>query len=788
MMIITTAGQAAIANALANGAAITVQDMAFGTTDRVPDGTESALDNEVLRKPILTKATDQGGLRTVFASKIDADDGPFLLYEVGLFDDTGTLLFIGRLEALNKSISDDAAEFIEVRALVLTSHFESLVVQIDDAFAGVSPGRQIVAGEGIAGGGDLSQDREFALGVGALPSQTGADVHLSNDALAMWDADKDGNPRHVKINTNEMAAALLRTQAMIDAHKLEPSVDGPSAAYVDADTVFAITDYHAWATWVVAVNVGSVARDGAAITVTLPSGTTATEMTLTVARDGVAVVIDLDVLTKFVQPPTIEAPTSGTTNVSETPVLVSSVFGVSPDGADTHASTDWQIATDPSFSNITYESLADATNLETFDVPAGTLSENTTYYVRARHNGTTLVASDWSATISFTTLPLFGLLSEVQKLVASDGTASAFLGMSLASGDGYVFGGGQAAVGANYNQGAVYAYKATSGVWAETQKIVASDGSSGDLFGDRNSVSYANGWLIVGAMNKAGGGFVYSGAVYAYTLIGGVWTEQQIIVPSAHAQNLKFGASVWTDGVTLAVGAPGVNSSAGPPRGRVYFYELVGGVWTNEQIVEMTLTAGYNQIGFAMVGDGAWVAAGGLYANSGAGAVHVIENVSGTWTERQALAGSDTAAGDYFGGAVDLIGSRLVVGAERHNGFAGAVYEFTNTGGTWAQTEKIVPGDNSANDGFGHAVLLSPSTLIVGANAAACPITYSGAFYKFRESGGAWTQLQKAAPAGIGYSDIFGYAASSDGTNVFFGTISDDDVASGAGAIYVWEA
>ena len=786
-MIKTQAGQLAIANALAGTGVITVQHMAFGTSDRQPDGTEVALSNEVLRKPVILKETEENGDWTVFTALMEAADGPFILYEIGLFDDAGGLLFIGRLEGFSKIATPGIAMDGSIRVFVATSDLENVTIEIDSISAAVPPSRRIIAGEGTKGGGDFTEDREIALDVGGLPAQTGAAIDLAGDGLALFDADFEGDERHAKISTNELSNALLRTQAMIDAHKVEPSVDGPSAAYVDADTVFTITDYHAWATWAVAVNVGSVARDGAAITVTLPSGTAATEMTLTVTRDGVAVVIDLDILTMFVEAPVIQAPTNGATNVSETPVLVSSVFGVSPVGADTHASTDWQIATDAGFSSITYQAIADATNLETLDVPAGELSENTTYYVRARHNGTTLGASAYSATVSFTTLPLFGLLSEVQKLVASDGTASAYLGMSLASGDGYVFGGGQAHVGASPIQGAVYAYKETAGVWVETQKIVASDGAQYDQFGDRNSVAFGGGWLVVGAEKKLGGGHYASGCVYAYTLVGGVWAEQQIITPSVHAQNLYFGAAVWTDGATLAVGAPGVSNSAGPPRGRVYFYEMVGGVWTNEQIVEMTLTAGYNQIGHALAGDGIWVAAGGHFANSGAGAVHVIENVSGTWTEQQVLTGSDTAAGDYFGGAVDMIGPRLVVGAERHNGFAGAAYEFTETGGTWAQTEKIVPGDNSANDGFGHAVLLGPSTLIVGANAAASPITYSGAFYKFRESGGAWTQLQRAAPAGIGYSDGFGYAASSDGTKVFFGAISDDDVASGAGAIYVWE-
>jgi len=108
-----------------------------------------------------------------------------------------------------------------------------------------------------------------------------------------------------------------------------------------------------------------------------------------------------------VDKPAITSPSDGATDIGESPTITSSSFsttGVS----DTHESSDWEIATDSSFSNIVYQSLNDTSNLESIVVPAGVLSDNqTTYYVRVRHTGVNLNVSEYSDVVSFTTTDVF---------------------------------------------------------------------------------------------------------------------------------------------------------------------------------------------------------------------------------------------------------------------------------------------------------------------------------------------------------------------------------------------
>ena len=104
----------------------------------------------------------------------------------------------------------------------------------------------------------------------------------------------------------------------------------------------------------------------------------------------------------YIQTPTIVAPTNGTTDVVETPALTADTFACIG-GADTHASSSWQVATDSGFTAVVWESLADSSNLESISVPAGELSEDTTYYWRVKYTGTAYGDSEWSTVVSFTT-------------------------------------------------------------------------------------------------------------------------------------------------------------------------------------------------------------------------------------------------------------------------------------------------------------------------------------------------------------------------------------------------
>lgn len=99
--------------------------------------------------------------------------------------------------------------------------------------------------------------------------------------------------------------------------------------------------------------------------------------------------------------PSITSPADDATDIGLEPELTADTFNVSV-GSDTHASSDWQTADDAGFSNIVEESLADASNLESYTV-TGPLDYETEYFVRVRYRGASGAVSGWSSTVSFTT-------------------------------------------------------------------------------------------------------------------------------------------------------------------------------------------------------------------------------------------------------------------------------------------------------------------------------------------------------------------------------------------------
>jgi hypothetical protein len=107
-----------------------------------------------------------------------------------------------------------------------------------------------------------------------------------------------------------------------------------------------------------------------------------------------------------VDPPTVTSPSDGAADVGEEPTIASSSFSTTGT-SDTHASTDWQIASDSSFNTIVFESLNDTSNLVSLTVPEGNLSTSTTYYIRVRHTGANIGDSGYSNTVSFTTASEF---------------------------------------------------------------------------------------------------------------------------------------------------------------------------------------------------------------------------------------------------------------------------------------------------------------------------------------------------------------------------------------------
>ncbi len=185
------------------------------------------------------------------------------------------------------------------------------------------------------------------------------------------------------------------------------SLTGPNLVYPGSSNTYTITDYDEFSAYTVATDVGSVGIVGESITLDIDAAESAGNLTLSVNRNDGSSSFVIAVGAQTVAAPEALNPANAAIDVGETPTLTTNAFKTYPIGVDTHTSTDWQVATDAAFSSVVWESLADTSNLESIQVPGSTLTESTAYYVRARHNGENLGASNWSSTISFTTSAQF---------------------------------------------------------------------------------------------------------------------------------------------------------------------------------------------------------------------------------------------------------------------------------------------------------------------------------------------------------------------------------------------
>lgn len=104
------------------------------------------------------------------------------------------------------------------------------------------------------------------------------------------------------------------------------------------------------------------------------------------------------------------------------------------------------------------------------------------------------------------------------------------------------------------------------------------------------------------------------------------------------------------------------------------------------------------------------------------------------------------------------------------------------------QQGKHLPAGSSADAQCGVSVSISGTVIAAGAPTESTLFANSGAVEIFeRSAGGAYAHSVRLKAADAGASDSFGTAVSLDGSRVAVGAPHDDDVASDAGAIYIFE-
>lgn len=300
----------------------------------------------------------------------------------------------------------------------------------------------------------------------------------------------------------------------------------------------------------------------------------------------------------------------------------------------------------------------------------------------------------------------------------------------------------------NYNQGCVFVFKRTGTSWAQETFFQASDKAAQDQFGINVDINGDGDYIAVGSYKHSHSSLSEPGAAYVFTRSGTTWSQQAKLVASNAAAEDFFGESITIskDNNYIAVGAPGHDNG------------------------------------------------GGL---TGAGAVYVFVRSGTSWSQQAYLQHSDKAYGDEGGRghAVDLSddGEYLIFGTKRkpYANANGAAYIFLRSGTSWAQQAKIVSSDLANNDEFGYACRLSGGgdRAVVGAPKESTSTTQNGAVYIFSRSGTSWAQTKKLLASdksggeqvgtSIGISDTSGRLVSG-------APFDDDNSLNNSGSAYFW--
>jgi hypothetical protein len=426
------------------------------------------------------------------------------------------------------------------------------------------------------------------------------------------------------------------------------------------------------------------------------------------------------------------------------------------------------------------------------------------------------------------------------KLLAADGAVSDYFGYSVSISGDYAIVGACGDDDSGTVSGSAYIFKRDGTNWSEQAKLLASDGAAHDYFG--LSVSLSSAYAIVGAYQDEDNGPL-SGSAYIFERDGTNWSQQPKLTAADSNEYDHFGCSVSISGSYAVVGAYR-DEDSGTDSGSAYIFsglaEIHGTKWhdtTYEEPIEgWRIYIDVNENGQFDAGEqnditdangnyvltvpaGIWVVAeevrpcwertypggdgtysviletgeittGYSFGNARPGEIH-----PSTWKqqEQDKLVASDGAGGDWFGRSVSVSGACAIVGADGDDDYgndSGSAYIFTPNDvncGKWDQQAKLTGGDAGASDYFGRSVSISGAYAIVAAYGDHDNGTNSGAAYIFFYDGTVWSEHDKLLASDGDDYDYFGRSVSISGDYAIVGADGDDDNGSQSGSAYIFK-
>jgi nucleoside-specific outer membrane channel protein Tsx len=223
-----------------------------------------------------------------------------------------------------------------------------------------------------------------------------------------------------------------------------------------------------------------------------------------------------------------------------------------------------------------------------------------------------------------------------------------------------------------------------------------------------------------------------------------------------------FGVSVAISGTTAVVGAPAYAKDAG----RAYVFAKTGSVWKQVAELKGSDTVAGDYFGYTVAISGTTAVVGSPSLAKRAGRAYVFAKTGSVWKQAAELKGSDTVAGDGFGGSVAISGTTAVAGAGGHAKHAGRAYVFTNTASGWKQVAELKGSDAVASDFFGYSVAISGTTAVVSAPGFA---KNAGRVYIFTRTPTGWKQAAELKGSDTVADDYLGDSLAISGTTAIAG-------------------
>lgn len=197
---------------------------------------------------------------------------------------------------------------------------------------------------------------------------------------------------------------------------------------------------------------------------------------------------------------------------------------------------------------------------------------------------------------------------------------------------------------------------------------------------------------------------------------------------------------------------------------------------------------------------------------SDVGTAYVFVHDAGTWVEQDQLTAADAAQQDYFGAAVSIDGSYVLVGAYGHEpggSYIGSAYVFLHddngtpgdpSDDSWSELAKLLASDGEEEDFFGAAVCINGDYAVIGAtgNDDACPTDPdcdSGSAYVFRRDDNGtpgipgddiWIEQSKLTASDAADGDRFGESVCIVEDYIVVGASGDDDGGNNSGSAYAF--